>query len=69
MATIVNNPGNTDSGAAGWAVAVIVLLAAGLIAFFVWPGYVRTSEPEGATTINVSVPALDTATGGPVTPE
>ncbi len=50
----------SDSGAAGWAVAVIILL--GVIAFgvFVWPGILRTpagnaSTPSTPGTIDVNV--------------
>ncbi len=62
MATIVNNPGNSDSGAAGWAVAAIVIVAVALIALFVWPGFVRVGG--GATNVNVTVPAIDNVGAG-----
>ena len=63
MATIVNNPGSSDSGAAtGLVVALVVLVAVGLIAFFVWPGFSNTGS-SGDNNINVEVPALD-ASGG-----
>lgn len=64
MATIVNNPGSTDSGAAGWAVAAIVIIALAIIALFVWPGFARVGSGGGGNTINVEVPALDTSSGG-----
>ncbi len=62
MATIINTPATreaSDSGAAGWAVAVAVLLAVGILALFVWPGIVRNSAvpAETGSTINVSLPA------------
>ncbi len=38
-----------DSGAAGWAVAVIVLLGAVLFGLFVWPGMTRTSSGNAST--------------------
>lgn len=67
MATVINTPvarETSDSAAAGWAVAVIVLIAAGLIALFVWPGYVRQSTVPApaapAANINVTLPT----TGG-----
>lgn len=71
MATIVNNPGNTDGGAAvGLATAVIVVVALGLIAFFVWPGF-GTGGAGTTNTVNVEVPALDAggegASGGGTT--
>lgn len=62
MADTVITPAydRNESGAGGWAVAVIVLL--GVIAFglFVWPGIVRTpagnaSTPTNPDTIDVNV--------------
>ncbi|HEX5774648.1 MAG TPA: hypothetical protein VFY28_01660 [Candidatus Paceibacterota bacterium] len=62
MATIVNTPANTDGGAAGWAVAAIIVVALALLALFVWPGFARVgSTQEAGDTINVQVPALDTS--------
>ena len=71
MATIVNNPGPSgqpvasDSGVAGWAVALIVVVIAG--AALLW--YVQTRGPgvpnTGDTNVNVTVPApTDTVPGG-----
>jgi len=73
MATIINTPASpsSDGGAAGWAVAVVVLLAVGLVALFVWPGFVRNSAApaESGTNINVTLPSTDTGgTGGTDTP-
>ncbi len=71
MATVINTPATRDSdnGAAGWAVAVAVLLAVGLLALFVWPGFVRNSAApaDSGTNINVSLPGTNTGgtdTGG-----
>lgn len=70
MATVINTPATRDtseSAAAGWAVAVIVLIAAGLIALFVWPGYVRQSAPAPAApgaNINVTLPTTGGTDGG-----
>ncbi|MEK7099638.1 MAG: hypothetical protein AAB883_00665 [Patescibacteria group bacterium] len=61
MATIVNNPGATDNGAAGWAVAVVILIAVVLGGLFVWPGYMKSAQESGGTNVNVTVPALDTS--------
>ncbi len=53
---------DSDSGAAGWAVAVILLLGLVLFAVFVWPGLpsVVPSAPAPAQPntmdINVSIP-------------
>lgn len=63
MATIINNPGSSDSGAvAGLVTAIIVVVALGLIAFFVWPGI--GSGGADTTNVNVEVPALDPNTAG-----
>jgi hypothetical protein len=63
MATIVNNPGSSDSGAvAGLVTAIFVVVALGLIAFFVWPGI--GSGGTETTNVNVEVPALDTNSAG-----
>lgn len=63
MATIVNNPGSADSGAAGWAFAAIIIVAVALLALFVWPGFARVGggDSNSGDTINVQVPALDTS--------
>jgi hypothetical protein len=49
-----------DSSAAGWAVAVIVLLGVILFGLFVWPGMTRTStgnaSTPGAIDVNVQLP-------------
>ncbi|MBL8158132.1 hypothetical protein JNK62_01195 [bacterium] len=49
-----------DSSAAGWAVAVIVLLGVVLFGLFVWPGMTRTStgnaSTPGAIDVNVQLP-------------
>lgn len=52
---------DSDSGAAGWAVAIILLLGVVLFAVFVWPGLpnnVAPSAPAQPNTmdINVSIP-------------
>lgn len=62
MATIVNNPGSADSGAiAGLVTAIVVVVALGLFAFFVWPGF--SAGDAGVTNVNVEVPALDAGAG------
>lgn len=49
-----------DSSAAGWAVAVIVLLGVILFGLFVWPGMNRIStgnaSTPGAIDVNVNLP-------------
>jgi hypothetical protein len=58
----------SDSGAAGWAVAVIVLLGVILFGIFVWPGLTRTStgnaSTPGAIDVNVQLPQGMQGTGG-----
>jgi hypothetical protein len=44
-----------DSSAAGWAVAVIVLLGAILFGIFVWPGIARTPSGNASTPGNIDV--------------
>jgi hypothetical protein len=71
MATVINTPGtatSNDGAAAGWAVAAVVLLAALLVALFVWPGWVRPAATQNTvpgTNINVSLPDVSVpGTGG-----
>ena len=64
--TIVNTPASNDSGAAGWVVALVVIVAVA-VAGFVWyrnTGAYQTPAQEGATNINVTIPAPVTGTGG-----
>lgn len=64
MATIVNTPAveRSDSGA-GIAVAVLVLLALLVGAYFVWGSY-RGGAPAADTNINVTLPDVGGAAGG-----
>lgn len=58
MSTIINTPPaaeSTDSGA-GWAVAVIVLLAVIAVGLYAWVHY-RGAPAAGGTTIQLSVPS------------
>lgn len=58
MTTIINpgNTENTDSGA-GWAVAVIVLLAVVGVGAYFWFNYYRVPPTtDGTTNINVTIP-------------
>jgi hypothetical protein len=67
MATVINTPATRDtseSAAAGWAVAVIVLVALGIIALFVWPGFVRQSTVPAATPNNINVTLPQTTIPG-----
>ncbi|MBP7741504.1 MAG: hypothetical protein KA104_02325 [Candidatus Pacebacteria bacterium] len=64
MVTVINTPAAAgQSSSAGWIVAGVLVIAATLVALFVWPGYARqTAEP---TTVQVNLPALnDTNTNG-----
>lgn len=72
--TIVNTPpsNSNDSGAAGWAVALIILLAV-IVGGFVWYRYygVPQTSASDTNTINVTIPAPvtgGTTGGGNTTP-
>ena len=58
----------SDSNAAGWAVAVIVLLGVILFGIFVWPGLTRTTtgnaSTPGAIDVNVRMPENQQGTQG-----
>ncbi len=64
MATVINNPQperiieRQDSGA-GWAVAVIVLVAV-VIGLFFWVRYYRQVAAPAANSINVTIPSTGT---------
>jgi cell division protein YceG involved in septum cleavage len=61
--TIVNTPASSDSGAAGWVVAVVVILAV-IVGGFLWYrhyGAYSAPTPAGTTNINVTMP-------NPITP-
>jgi len=65
--TIVNTPGSSqDSGAAAWALAIVVILAVLIGGFFllrrVNPGVPNTGDP--GTNINVTVPSTGGTGGG-----
>lgn len=74
MATIINNPTperavlveGSDSGA-GWAVAIIILLAVIGIGAYAWVRYHPGSAaaPSGGTNINVQLPAVPAQGGTP----
>jgi hypothetical protein len=79
MATIVNNPGaapstsdrtyieRTSDDGAGWAVAIIVLLAVLAVGAFLWVRYNRApaaATPAPGANINVTLP---TSNGGDTT--
>lgn len=74
MATIVNNPGNSDSSSGVGFVIGIVLLIVALGVFFVYglPALRGNTQPSG-TNINVEVPSVpnptsDASGGGTNTP-
>ncbi len=78
MATIVNNPSSapatertyierSDDSGAGWAVAIIILLAVVAIGGFMWMRYYNapaaaTPQSTGGTNINVTLPESQTQT-------
>ncbi len=64
--TIVNTPATQESGAAGWVVALIILIAV-IVGGFLWFRYYGGSPaPAGDTNINVTIPnpIAPAATGG-----
>ena len=70
MATIVNNPQperviqTSESGGAGWAVAVVILIAV-IAGLFVWYRYHTAAAPvqSGSANINVTLPTGTTGSG------
>jgi len=64
--TIVNTPGNTNSdGAAGWAIAAVVIIAVIIGAVLLFRNGLPTSpNTGGGTNINVELPSGGGATGG-----
>ncbi len=82
MVTVLENPNvpraerttmierNDDS--AGWAVAIIILLAVVAVAGFLWMRYYSAPAApasNGGTNINVTLPESQTQTPGAATPE
>jgi len=63
MATIINTPGEGGSSA-GWAVAVVILIAVILLGLFVWPGWMRQSAPPPDTTPGANIQVNLPTTGG-----
>lgn len=61
--TIVNTPGPQESGTAGWAVAVVILLAV-VVGGFVWYRYYRPAAPASTDTTNINVTIPAPSTGG-----
>jgi hypothetical protein len=70
--TIVNSPARTpaDSGSAGWAVAVIILIAV-IAAGYIWFRYYGTGQAAqqqpapASNTTNIIVPAANPAVNAP----
>ncbi|MFA6278722.1 MAG: hypothetical protein WCS97_02790 [Candidatus Paceibacterota bacterium] len=59
MTTVINTPSNTDGGdsGAGWAVAVLILLAVIGVGAYFWLHYRGTAPAtSGGTNINVTLP-------------
>ena len=55
---VTNSPRDTSDSAAGWVIAVIVLLVAGFLWYMFNAGYLNgnAARPAGTTNVNVSVP-------------
>lgn len=58
MTTVINTPSNADTGdsGAGWAVAVIILLAVIGIGAYFWLHYRGAAVPTGPLNVNVTLP-------------
>ncbi|MDP1707266.1 MAG: hypothetical protein Q8L30_01820 [bacterium] len=58
MTTVVNTPPSTDGGGsgAGWAVAVIILLAVIGVGMYFWLNYRGAPAESGAIDVNVTLP-------------
>lgn len=58
MTTVINTPSNTDSSGsgAGWAVAVLVLLAVIGAGIYFWVHYRGAPAANSGTNINVTLP-------------
>jgi hypothetical protein len=83
MVTVLNNPSvpNTErttmierssDDSAGWAVAVIILLAVVAVAGFLWMRYYSAPAvpaSNGGTNINVTLPESQSQTPGATTPQ
>ena len=64
--TTIVNPSSQDSGAAGWMVALIVLIAVIVGGFLWYRSYGAHAEAPSSTNVNVTIPnpAAGSATGG-----
>ncbi|MDB4979097.1 MAG: hypothetical protein JWM56_1283 [Candidatus Peribacteria bacterium] len=73
MATVINNPSDTDSSAVAWIVAIVAILAVAGIAIWAAQGApfaTRATTTPGAN-IDVNVPAVNPPTtnqGGNINP-
>ena len=58
--TIVNTPATRNGSGAGWAIAIIVILAviAGGFAWYRYYGFTKAPSSAGTTNINVTLPAV-----------
>ncbi len=59
MTTVINTPpANNDSGdsSAGWAVAVILLLALIAGGVYLWANYYKAPTKQAETNINITIP-------------
>lgn len=76
MATVLNNPGDREenNGSAGWAVAIIILLAVIGIGVYLWSQYqgagpaVSPPSTSGDTTINVTLPGVGATSSATASP-
>ena len=65
MVTVINTPaGASQSSSAGWIVVGVLIIAAVLVALFVWPGYASTTSKAETATVQVNLPAMGTNDNG-----
>lgn len=73
MATVIERERSTSGqpvivergdGGAGWAVALVIVIAALAVAGFAWTRYYRAPAPQGGANINLTIPSADTTGGG-----
>lgn len=65
--TIVNTPPSNDSGAAGWVVALIILIAV-IVGGFMWYRYYGVPQASAPDTTNINVTIPIPTTEGNTTP-
>jgi len=66
---VTNSPGTSDSSAAGWAVALVIVIAVVVGGIVMYQrGMFNTPAPSDTTNINVTIPTPTTDTTGSTKP-